>query len=130
MMNLKKFAIFALACQLCSAFVAPMNKASVNKPFALEATADKNNSIQNSIIASSIIMAATPLVSKALEDNYEYGAVDAPIGLAWGVGVLAIATAAVPIFLKGGEEALEEMREREGNTFGKGGVDLGKKKRR
>lgn len=76
-----------------------------------------------------MIMASTPLVSKAVEDTYEYGAVDAPIGLAWGVGVLAILTAAVPVFLKGGEEALEEMREREGNSFGKGGVDLGRRKK-
>ena len=48
-------------------------RSSVNKPSVLEATADKN-SIQNSIIASSMIMASTPLVSKAVEDTYEYGA--------------------------------------------------------
>ena len=73
MMKLRIFATLALVSQLCSAFVVPAKKASANKPFVLEAKADKN-SIQNSIIASSMIMASTPLVSKAVEDTYEYGA--------------------------------------------------------
>lgn len=62
-----------------------------------------------------------PLVSFAAEaEEYEYGAVDAPIGLAVGAGILAILTAAVPILLRPGEKALDEMREREGNAFGTG----------
>jgi hypothetical protein len=51
-------------------------------------------------------------------DEYVYGSVDAPIGLAVGVGILAIATAALPVLLRGGEEAFEEIRERDEGTFG------------
>jgi hypothetical protein len=53
-------------------------------------------------------------------DDYEYGAVDAPIGLAWGAGVLAVATALLPIALKGGEEAFEEMKSQDADTWGTG----------
>jgi len=52
------------------------------------------------------------------DDDYEYGKVDAPIGIAVAGGLLAILTAAVPVLLRPGEEALEEMRENEGYTFG------------
>ncbi len=53
-------------------------------------------------------------------DDYEYGAVDAPIGLAWGAGVLAVGTALLPIALKGGEEAFEEMKSQDEDTWGTG----------
>jgi hypothetical protein len=53
------------------------------------------------------------------DDVYEYGKVDAPIGLAIGVGLLTTLTAFLPLALKGGEEAFEEMRERDSTTFGK-----------
>ncbi|GMH82312.1 hypothetical protein TrST_g12546 [Triparma strigata] len=53
-------------------------------------------------------------------DGYEYGSVDAPIGIAWGVGILAILTSFLPLALKGGEEALDDMRENEKYSFGKG----------
>ena len=53
-------------------------------------------------------------------DTYEYGAVDAPIGLAWGVGVLVILSALLPLALQGGEEAFEEMKESESDTWGSG----------
>ncbi|GMH53847.1 hypothetical protein TL16_g01544 [Triparma laevis f. inornata] len=67
----------------------------------------------------------------AQADGYEYGAVDAPISIAWGVGVLAILTSLLPLALQGGEEALEDMRENEKYSFGKGKdvLNKGRKKR-
>jgi hypothetical protein len=65
------------------------------------------------------------------DDNYEYGAVDAPIGIAIGGGLLAILTALLPIALKGGEEAFEEIKDRDVDTFGKRNDLLtGKKKKK
>jgi hypothetical protein len=74
-----------------------------------------------------------PLVHAVVEnDDYEYGAVNAPIGLAVGGGILAILTALLPIALRGGEEAFEEIKDRDAGTFGKRGskdVLQSKKKR-
>ena len=71
-----------------------------------------------------------PIVLAIVEDdNYEYGAVDAPIGIAVGGGLLAILTALLPIALKGGEEAFEEIKDRDVDTFGKRNTDLLKKKK-
>ena len=75
-----------------------------------------------------------PLVHAAVDatDDYEYGAVNAPIGLAVGGGLLAIGTALLPIALRGGEEAFEEIKDRDAGTFGKKNKDVlqgGKKKR-
>ena len=65
-------------------------------------------------------LAASPLAAVAAEsDDYEYGAVDAPIGIAWAAGVFAIITAAVPVLLQSGEKALEQQRIDEGGSFGK-----------
>lgn len=80
------------------------------------------SSLETKIITTSaFIIANIPnsVIAAVVEDDYEYGKVDAPIGLAWGVGVLAILTALLPIALKGGEEAFEEIREREQDSFGK-----------
>ena len=73
-------------------------------------------------------LAASPLAAVAESDDYEYGAVDAPIGIAWAAGVLAILTAAVPVLLQGGEKALEQQRIDEGGSFGKS-QDILKKRR-
>ena len=61
----------------------------------------------------------SPATNSPQADGYEYGAVDAPISIAWGVGVLAILTSFLPLALQGGEEALDEMRENEKYSFGK-----------
>jgi hypothetical protein len=62
-------------------------------------------------------------------DDYEYGAVDAPIGLAWGAGILVIATALLPLAMQGGEEAFEEMRQKDADSWGTGNSDrLNKRK--
>ena len=73
-------------------------------------------------------LAASPLAAVAESDDYEYGAVDAPIGIAWAAGVLAILTAAVPVLLQSGEKALEQQRIDEGGSFGKS-EDILKKRR-
>jgi len=77
-----------------------------------------------------IIAANAPLIAHA-EEEYEYGAVSAPggLGLAFAIGVLAIATAAVPVLLKPGEEAFEEIKERDSDTFGKKADVLKSKKK-
>ena len=78
-----------------------------------------------------IIAANAPLIAQA-EEDYEYGAVNAPGGLALalGVGILAIATAAVPVLLKPGEEAFEEIKERDSSTFGKDTSDVLKSRKK
>jgi len=53
-------------------------------------------------------------------DDYEYGAVDAPIGIAWGVGVLVILSALLPLAMQGGEEAFEEMKQTDSDSWGSG----------
>ena len=89
------------------------------KPWPEKATV--TSATAAALLASNLLL-SNPLVSLAAEtaEEYEYGAVDAPIGLAVGAGILAILTAAVPILLRPGEKALDEMREREGNAFGTG----------
>lgn len=74
-------------------------------------------------------IALHPLAAIAEEDDYEYGAVDAPIGLAWAVGLLAILTALLPLALKGGEEAFEEMKSTDADTWGTGNSNKLNKKR-
>lgn len=73
-------------------------------------------------------LAASPLAAVAESDDYEYGAVDAPIGIAWAAGVFAILTAAVPVLLQSGEKALEQQRIDEGGSFGTS-EDILKKRR-
>ena len=90
--------------------------------------AQRNKFVEIATTAA-IALSVSPLAALADED-YEYGAVSAPIGLAWGVGVLAILTALLPIVLRGGEEAFEEMKDRDSDSWGSGTSDpLGKKKR-
>lgn len=88
--------------------------------FTLEATSKSNDLIKAATTAA-VALSTSPLIALAAEqpDDYEYGAVNAPIGLAWGVGVLAILTALLPIALRGGEDAFNEMKERDADTFGK-----------
>lgn len=72
------------------------------------------------VCTTAAIVATSPLVALAEEvDDYEYGAVDAPIGIAVVGGILAILTALLPIALQGGEEAFEEMKARDSNKWGK-----------
>ena len=67
-----------------------------------------------------------PFVALAEEDDYVYGAVDAPPLIPIIGGILAILTAALPVLLRSGEEAFEEMKDSDG--FGSGRDQLGKRK--
>lgn len=70
-------------------------------------------------------LVAHPLAALAEEaDDYEYGAVNAPIGIAWAAGTALIATSLLPLALKGGEEAFEEMKEQDSQTWGKKNRDV------
>mmetsp|Transcript_8966 Transcript_8966/g.21891 ORF Transcript_8966/g.21891 Transcript_8966/m.21891 type:complete len:129 (-) Transcript_8966:309-695(-) len=70
---------------------------------------------------AAVVVSTSPLIALAEEiDDYEYGAVNAPISIAWAGGVLAVGTALLPLALQGGEEAFEEMKEADKNTFGTG----------
>mmetsp|Transcript_49114 Transcript_49114/g.141196 ORF Transcript_49114/g.141196 Transcript_49114/m.141196 type:complete len:131 (+) Transcript_49114:80-472(+) len=73
---------------------------------------------------AAVVISTSPLVALAEEaDDYEYGAVNAPIGIAWAGGVLAILTALLPIALQGGEDAFNEMKDRDADKWGTGNSD-------
>ena len=85
--------------------------------------------IKTAATAAVVAVSTSPLVAIAEEvDEYEYGAVNAPIGLAWGAGVLAILTALLPVVLQGGEEAFEEMKDRDSEYWGTANDALKKRK--
>merc|ERR1712087_441154 len=76
-------------------------------------------------------LTAATLIAEIVDADGEraYGAVDAP---AWVLPVLAIgaiSTSLLPILLSPGEEALDKMRENEGDLFGSG-RELGSQNRR
>jgi hypothetical protein len=120
-----------LMCLLAGAAAAFIPKA-VSPARLLPLQASPLENIEPKIAAASaFVMANIPAIVLAVaevEDDYEYGKVDAPIGLAVGAGILAILTALLPIALQGGEKAFEEIRERDENTFGKKNSDVLKKK--
>merc|ERR1719273_2753559 len=83
--------------------------------------------------ATAALVAAFPSIAMAVaeaEGDYEYGAVDAPISIAWVGGVFLILTSFLPLAMKGGEEAFEEMKERDSGTFGKRNNVLDRNRRR
>lgn len=69
---------------------------------------------------TTLVTVSQPLMAVAEEfgDDYEYGAVSAPPLVPIIGGLLAILTALLPIALRGGEEAFEEMKQ--DGTFGSG----------
>jgi hypothetical protein len=120
-----------LVCLLATAVVAFVPKV-ISPARVLPLQASPFDNMEPKIAAASaFVMANIPAIVLAVvevEDDYEYGKVDAPIGLAVGAGILAILTALLPIALQGGEKAFEEIRERDENTFGKKNTDVLKKK--
>jgi len=82
-----------------------------------------------STAAASLALSPLAAIAEEVQDDYEYGAVDAPIGLAWGAGVLVILTALLPLALQGGEEAFEEMRQQDSDTWGTGNSNRLNKRR-
>lgn len=111
--------IVGLVSSFAGAFVPTATFARPQVSLAAAPQQQQQPSVQAKIAAALTAAAVTaaPLVALA-EEDYEYGAVDAPISFALIGGILAIATALLPIALKGGEEAFEEIREREEDTFG------------
>ena len=74
------------------------------------------------LLAPDSVFALSTLLGEVVDESGErvYGAVDAP---GWVLPVLAIAaisTSFLPSLLAPGEQALEQMRENEGNRFGDG----------
>jgi hypothetical protein len=120
--------LFAL--QSVAAFVP--NQAS-RPAFAPLAASPKpiSEKLSTFLTTAAVVISTSPLVALAEEaDDYEYGAVNAPIGIAWAGGVLAILTALLPIALSGGEDAFNEMKEKDSGTWGSGKSDALKKRRK
>jgi hypothetical protein len=72
-------------------------------------------------IATTLSTSPLAAFAEQADDEYVYGAVNAPggIGLAAVLGVLAILTAAVPVILAPGEDAFNEMKDRDEKKWGK-----------
>lgn len=89
-----------LAAQAVAAFVP---RQAVRPAFAaLEASSKPISERLTQIVATTAAAVATsPLIALAEEaDDYEYGAVNAPIGIAWVGGVFLILTALLPLLLQ------------------------------
>mmetsp|Transcript_23616 Transcript_23616/g.35894 ORF Transcript_23616/g.35894 Transcript_23616/m.35894 type:complete len:124 (+) Transcript_23616:100-471(+) len=123
---MKLLALFALvSASSTSAFVAPRPAAPQNS--ALQAAPTNIEKLTNAatVAAATITTAAlaSPLaaIAEDADEDYVYGAVSAPggIGLAVGLGVVAILTAAVPVVLAPGEDAYNEMKERDSDKWGR-----------
>jgi hypothetical protein len=76
-----------LVMSQCSAF-APHHQQPPRPTFGLPE--ESKNLAAKIAAASAFVIANVPVIASAVEDDYEYGAVDAPIGLAIGAGILAI----------------------------------------
>lgn len=129
----KTLLVALLACATNAFVVTPAGttKTMSRSMISLEAHKQKNGggglSPQlSAALFTTMVTIGQPLIALAEETDYEYGAVDAPIGLAVGGGILAIATALLPLALKGGEEAFEEMKERD--DFGNSGDALNRRR--
>ena len=123
------FILLSWVLALVSFGAAFVPRAAPPRTFHLEASLQQQLEIK-AVTAAAFIVANVPAVVCAVEEDYEYGAVDAPIGIAVAAGVLAILTALLPIALRGGEEAFEEIRERDKDTFGSKNADILKSKRK
>jgi hypothetical protein len=87
--------------------------------------------IAQAVTTAAVVVATSPLMAFAEEvDDYEYGAVNAPIGIAWALGVVAVGTALLPLALQGGEEAFNDMKDKDADKWGKGSVDTLKSKKK
>lgn len=112
--------IALLLVGLFSSFTGAFVPKSISRP-ELRLQAVQQTTGVNAKIAAAFTVAAinlAPLAALA-EEDYEYGAVDAPIGIAVGGGILAILTALLPVVMKGGEEAFEEIKDQSADSFGK-----------
>ena len=117
-------ALFTL--QTVSAF-SPLQQPSTSTP-----TTDLVDKMSKFAMTAAVVISTSPLMALAEEvDDYEYGAVSAPISVAWVGGLFAVGTALLPLALQGGEEAFEEMKEQDAGKFGTGdssGLDRKRKR--
>jgi hypothetical protein len=106
-----------VALQTASAFV-PRQQKQPTTPAAVNPLVEKMSKF---VTTAAVVISTSPLIALAEEvDDYEYGAVSAPISVAWVGGIFAVGTALLPIALQGGEEAFIEMKENDKGTFGTG----------
>ena len=127
----KIFAIVMMA--QCALAFAPHQQAS--KPAfapALQASAKPvSEKVVQFMATAAVVISTSPIMALAEEvDDYEYGAVNAPIGIAWAAGVLAVATALLPLALQGGEDAFNEMKDRDAAEWGTGTTDALKRRKK
>jgi len=118
-----KALLFAFLSWTSSAFVVSprANTKSVSLGALPKNIENPLNNIPTNVKAAaiSVFIASQPLIALAEEaEDYEYGAVSAPPLVPIIGGLLAILTALLPIALRGGEEAFEEMKG--DGTFGSG----------
>lgn len=127
---LTKLVFLLLSSQVAVAFV-PSQQSGPFKVSLESSSKPLSDRLSQFVATTAAIIATSPLAALAEEvDDYEYGAVDAPIGIAVAGGILAILTAAVPVFMQGGEEAFNEMKDRDSGVWGTGQTEaLNKKKK-
>ena len=110
MMSLKNILIALSLLVSAQAFV-PVQTPSISRSSSLSAnTIPQEWKDKVAVASAALVTANLPIwAALAVEDDYEYGAVDAPPLVPIIGGVLAILTALLPIALKPGEEAFEEV---------------------
>jgi len=124
-----------LMAQWAVAFV-PQTMGNTKPAFApLKASTTETPTIGEKVgqfmTTAAVVLSTSPLMALAEEvDDYEYGAVNAPIGIAWGAGVLAVLTALLPLALQGGEDAFNEMKDRDADKWGTGTTDALRRRRK
>lgn len=104
-------AFLALLSASVQAFVPAVQPCSTHRATTTTLAALPQAWKDKAAVASAALVAANlPILSAfAIEEDYEYGAVDAPIAIPIIGGILAIGTALLPIALRPGEEAFEEV---------------------
>lgn len=127
-MNMKFAAFLALiVASSSSAFIAP--RPAGPQSTTLQATSNSENlqkltqaaTVAAATLATTALSSPLAALAEDTDDEYVYGAVSAPggIGLAVGLGVVAILTAAVPVVLAPGEDAFNEMKEKDADKWGR-----------
>ena len=107
-MSMKNILVaFAVLASFANAF-APM-PASTRATTSLSAGIPQDWKDKAAVASAALVTANLPVWASFAEEDYEYGAVDAPPLVPIVGGILAIATALLPIALKPGEEAFEEV---------------------
>lgn len=104
------FVAFAFLVSSARAFAPMKTPVTCTTTTCLSATIPQEWKDKAAVASAALVTANLPVwASFAIEDDYEYGAVDAPPLVPIVGGVLAIATALLPIALRPGEEAFEEV---------------------